>query len=411
MVDTTISLSPPGAPRWVRTPEALSWLADHLRHAEAVAMDTESDSLHHFPEKVCLVQLGTRQGEVFLVDPLTVRDLSSLRSVFADPTVIKVLHGAPYDLASMKRDFAFEFAGLFDTMLAAKFLGMPEVGLAAVLRRVLGVESGESRQKDDWAARPLRPEQEHYAAEDVRHLIVLRERLTEVLAARGRESWVEEECRALEATAAADRTFSPDDCFAIKGARTLDRRGLAVLRELFAAREAWAHARGRPPFKVVGNDALLRVAAERPTTPDALMRIPGCTPTVMSRYGEGILRAVSRGLAVSDEALPAIRRPKKPRLAPAVVRRIGALMAWRAEAAPRLGLDPGLLLPQRLIERLGHDAPADLAALEAMDGIRRWRVVALGREILAALARSDSSVGRRPIDRCGSRQRGTGDST
>jgi ribonuclease D len=409
MVDTTISASAAGAPQWVRTPDAISRLADRLRHAVAVAVDSESDSLHHFPEKVCLVQLATPGGEVFLVDPLTLRDLSPLRSVFSDRTVIKVLHGAPYDLASMKRDFAFEFAGLFDTMLAAQFLGMPEVGLAAVLRRVLGVESGESRQKDDWAARPLRPEQELYAAEDVRHLIVLRDGLSDALAARGRKDWVEEECRALEATPAADRNFNPDDCFAIKGARTLDRRGLAVLRELFAAREAWAHAHARPPFKVVGNDTLLRVAAERPTTPDALMRVAGCTPTVMNRYGQGILEAVSRGLAVPDEALPVIRRPKKPRLAPAVVRRVGALMAWRAEAAPQLGLDPGVLLPRRLIDRLAESAPADLAALEAVDGMRRWRVVALGREILTALAGTAACADRRPVHGLGFRRRRGGD--
>lgn len=385
MLRTPRVVSPAGPPQWVRTPERLGRLAGDLRGVEAVAVDSESDSLHHFPEKVCLVQLGTPAGTVFLVDPLAVRDLGPLAAVFADPGVVKVLHGAAYDLASLKRDFAFEFSGLFDTMVAAQFLGMPEVGLAALLRRSLGVEPSESRQKDDWAARPLSAEQEAYAAEDVRHLIVLRACLLEALAACGRDGWVEEECRALEATPASARVFRPEDCFRIKGARTLERRGLAVLRELFVAREAWAQASGRPPFKVLGNDTLLRLAAKRPVTLEEAARVPGCTTTVMGRYGEGILGAVARGAAVAEALLPSHRRPTAPRPSPAVERRIAALLAWRSEAAPRLGLDPGLVLPRRLIERLAETGPRDVAELAAVDGVRRWRSGALGQEILAAL--------------------------
>jgi ribonuclease D len=384
-----------GPAQWVRTPEELSRLALRLRAAVAVAVDSESDSLHHFPEKVCLIQLAVQDDGIVLLDPLALPDLAPLRPVLADPSVVKVLHGAAYDLASMKRDFGFEFAGLFDTMVAAQFLGMAEVGLGALLRTALGVETGESRQKDDWAARPLSPEQERYAAEDVRHLRALRVHLLTQLRALGRDGWVEEECRALEATPAAGRVFDPDGCLRIKGAGTLDRRGLGVLRELFVAREAWAHARGRPPFKLLGSDTLVRVAAERPRTAAALARIPGCTPTVIGRHGDGILQAVSRGLAVPEAALPVLRRPAKPRIPPAVARRIAALADWRAAAAPRVGLDPGLVLPRRLIERLAERTPADLEALQAVEGIRRWRVAAFGPEILSALGTHDVSAGRR----------------
>ena len=364
-----------------------------------VAIDSESDSLHHFPEKVCLIQVGTAEGEVFLVDPLALRDLAPLAPVLADPNVVTVLHGAAYDLASMKRDFAFEIRGLFDSMVAAQFLGLPEVGLAALLKGILGIESGESRQKDDWAVRPLSAAQEHYAAEDVRHLFPLRARLMDSLAARGRAGWVEEECQALEGTPAADRVFHPDDCLAIKGVRLLDRRGLGILRELFVAREVWARERGRPPFKVLGNETLLRVAAARPEARDALAQIPGCTPTVVARYGEGVLQGVARGLAVPATDLPILRRPAKPRLAPAVERRIAALLAWRADAAPRVGLDPGLLLPRRLIEPLAQRAPADLPALEAVEGMRCWRVAEFGAEILAALSGGSSATAPRTAPR------------
>lgn len=374
-----------GPPQWVRTPDSLARLATRLASATAVAVDTESDSLHHFPEKVCLLQVGTPDGEVHLVDPLAVRDLRPLDGIFADPGTVKVMHGAAYDVASLKRDFAFTVAGLFDTMVAAQFLGMAEVGLATLLDRFFGVAPGESRQKDDWAARPLTPAQEEYAAADVRHLIALKVRLANALVASGRDGWVAEECEALAATPAAHRVFRAEECFHLKGVRELDRRGLAVVRELFIARETWAHASGRPPFKVLGNDTLVRLAAARPASRGGLAALPGCTPTVVSRYGDAIVDAIRRATALPEAALPVLPRSRRPRAVPTVARRMAALAVWRADAAARLGLDAGLLLPRRLIERVAEAAPRDLEALAALDGFRRWRVTAFGREILAVV--------------------------
>lgn len=393
---STVTAARQPVSRWVRTPEELRALTARLEGARAIALDTESDSLHSFPEKVCLVQVADETGAVTLVDPLALRDLSPLAPLLADPAVIKVLHGASYDLASMKRDFGVEFAGLFDTMIAAQFLGLPELGLASLLQRYFGIPPGRSRQKDDWAERPLRPEQELYAAEDVRHLLPLRERLLRELAAQGREAWVAEECQSLAAIPAAHRVFDPEEYVRVKGARDLDRRGLAVLRELYVAREGWAWDAGRPPFKVVGNEALVRLAAERPRSRDGLRRVPGCTSGVVQRYGDGLLSAIARGRAIPEAELPAYPRPKRPQVPPAVQRRIAVLAGWRADAAERIGLDPGLLLPRRLVERLAEEVPADEGALRAVEGIRRWRVEAFGREILAVLAAATAPERPRP---------------
>ncbi len=380
--------------QWVRTPEDLRALTARLAAARAVALDTESDSLHRFPEKVCLVQVADPTGAVALVDPLSLEDLSPLAPLFADPSVVKVLHGASYDLASMKRDFGFAFANVFDTMLAAQFLGLPELGLASLLLRFFAIPPGRSRQKDDWAVRPLSPAQEWYAAEDVRHLLALHQRLREELRARGREAWVEEECEVLAAIPAAPRVFDPEDYVRVKGARDLDGRGLAVLRELFVARERWAREAGRPPFQVLGSETLVALAARRPHSCEDLRRIPGLSPRVVERYGEGLLAAIARAEAIPAAELPVYPRSRKPRVPPAVQRRREALTRWRAAASERLGLDPGLLLPRRLVETLAEEAPADAEALQAIPGIRRWRAEAFGQEILGALAAA--APGARP---------------
>lgn len=397
MPEPSPTLQPPERPpTWIRTPDALSALIAQTGGARILAVDSESDSLHHFPEKVCLVQVGHENGAVYLVDPLELPDLRPLGPILADPDIVKVLHGASYDLSSMKRDFGFEFAGIFDTMLAGQFLGLPELGLNAMLQRFLAVTPGRSRQKDDWAKRPLQPEQVAYAAEDVRHLIPLRERLQAELHGSGREAWLQEECQALEALPLAERVFDPEEYVRVKGAKDLDRRGLAVLRELFVAREAWAHAAGRPPFKVLVNESLIRVATDRPRTLKALQQIPGCSPKVVQRLGEGLLAAIGRAQAVPESELPVYPRPKKPRLLPAVQRRIEALVAWRTEAAGRLGLDPGLVLPRRLIERLAEEVPAGAEELGRVEGLRRWRIEALGAEILRVLAAAPAERSSRP---------------
>jgi ribonuclease D len=385
MPDPTSDSSAPISPRWVRCPEELLALGARLACAREVAVDTESNSLYHFPERVCLVQLAEADGTISLVDPLALPDLAALASSFADPAIVKVLHGAAYDVSSLKRDFGFQVARIFDSMVAAQFLGLPELGLSALVERYFGVAPGRSRQKDDWTARPLTREQERYAADDVRYLLPLRQRLVEELATRGREAWVEEECEALAALVPAERVFDPDDALHLKGAGLLDRRGLAALRALFVAREGWAQATGRPPFRVLGNETLLRLAQERPRTRAALGKIPGCTPRCVDRYGVGILAAIQQAESLPDEALPTPSRPRKPRIPPAVERRLAALNAWRATAAPRAGLDPGLLLPRRLMERLAEAPPASAGDLAAVPGLRRWRVEHFGKDILQAL--------------------------
>jgi len=372
-------------PRWIRSSDAAAALAAHLRRSPAVALDTEADSLHHYPWRLCLVQVADAAGSAHLIDPLSPADFSPLGAVFADPAVLTVLHAGDNDLAVLKRRFGFSFASLFDTYIAARFLGVTELGLDGLLRSWLGVVPGPSRQKDDWSVRPLTPEQETYALDDVRHLIPLKERLLDELRARGRDSWVLEECAELAGGVPADRAEDPDAYLAIAGAKSLTARSLAILRELYAAREALALSADRPPFKVMGAETLRDIAVARPGSAAELLKIAGCTPRVVGRYGEAILAAVDRGNAVPEDRLPAFTRLPRPVVPAAVRRRIDALRARRSAEAVRLGLDPGVLLPGRLIERIARAGPSDLGGLAKIDGVRHWRVQELGAMIIGAL--------------------------
>jgi ribonuclease D len=373
-------------PLWIRTPDDLQSLARVLAGVGAVAMDTEADSLHHYPGKLCLVQIADARGRGYLVDPLVVRDLAPLGPVLAEPSILKVLHAADNDLAYLKRLYGVTVTSLFDTAVAARFLGATSLGLEGLLTQYLGVTAVKSRQKDDWSRRPLTSEQEAYALDDVLHLIPLRERLQDALQAMGRAQWVEEECAALAALEVPEKPADPDAYMKLKGARELDARGLAALRELHAAREILARRLDRPPFMIVGNESLVVLAARRPHDADGILSVPGCTPPVIRRAGPAILEAIARAEALPEAELPVYRPTPRPHMPAAVRRRADALREWRAKASKEIGLDPGVLFPQRLIDRLAAAPPADLAALRQVEGVRDWRVGLFGVDLLRALA-------------------------
>lgn len=372
---------------WVRTTDALAALAQRLSGAEAIALDTEADSLYHHREKVCLIQLAAPGGEAVLVDPLALRELAPLRGVLESATTVKVLHGADYDVTSLKRDFGLALGRVFDTMIASRFLGFAEVGLQAVLRNELGVTVSKSSQKDDWSVRPLTPPQEEYALADVRHLLALYERLVGELRARRRLDWVEEESAAVAALEPARRERDPEAWLRIKGARALPPRQQAILRALFHWREDLAESTDVPAFRIVSPQALLAMAQHPPRDVVLVQRMPGL-PRIAKERARAIVDAIAAARALPEEALPRVPRDRPPVVTPAVKKRVDALRAWRVEAARRLGLDVSLVLPQRLLDKVAEAGPGDLDALARVEGLRRWRIRELGGEILEVLRQS-----------------------
>ncbi len=375
------------ASRWVETDADLAEISQRLRAPGEIALDTEGDSLHHYPERLSLIQLAVSSRDVWLVDPLALGDLTPLAPVFTTPSVVTVLHAGDNDLVQLKRR-GFGFASLFDTSIAARFLGATALGLDVLLQNYLEVELPPSKQRDDWSRRPLSEAQRRYAEADVLHLFALKRRLTEELVRMGRFSWVEEECAALAAQPVVQRVQDPNAFAGLKGARDLPPRNLGILRELYELREQLARETDRPPFKILGEETLVRLAQAPPDDVTQLALIPGCTPKVIARWGEAILSAVARAQALPEDSLPTLERHPRLRLPAIIARRIESLRQWRKEAAPRFGLEPGLLLPNRLITIVAVAGPREPDALASLDGVRRWRAETFGAEIIAALASS-----------------------
>jgi ribonuclease D len=327
----------------------------------AIALDTESNSSHYYPEQLCLIQIATR-NRAYVIDTIVHKDAAPLGTILADSSIMKVIHGADYDIRCLDRHYGFRVQNLYDTHIAARFAGLTEVGLAALLRDLLGINIVKSHrlQTADWGRRPLSIEAIDYAASDVCHLLSLQEILDKKLQALGRTTWAAEEFTRLE-----EVRYTPPDLerafLSVKGADDLDGRGLAILRSLFLFRDEEARRQHRPPFFIMPDIALVSLAAA-PTT-------DGMGPG-LQRYRRGIQQALHDGLSA-----PPVQAPPPPMYEPSSpeqIKRLSRLKVWRAELAKELNLDPSLLWPTVSIQRLARE-PASFDMELNSPGIRRWQ--------------------------------------
>lgn len=361
-------------------------MSGRVRGAPLVAVDTEAAGYHRYKDTVCLLQLSTRD-ETFVVDTLAVKDLSGLRALLQDEAAEVVFHDADYDLRLLRRDFDLSIGHLFDTKIAAQFLGEPAIGLGALVEKYLGITLEKKHQRADWAQRPLPADMLAYAAEDTRHLPALRDRLHEALLQQDRLRWAEEEFRIVQDARWHESATLDDAYLRIKGTRELSPRQLAVLRELFAWRETAAEARDVATFRVVGNEALLEMARTTPASLDALGTIKGVGSSLIDRRGGEILAAIARALEVPDAELPTYpRAPRRPPPDPNFEDRLDRLRAARDQVADQLQLDRGFLMPRAQLEAIARLKPKKIEQLDEVPEIRRWQIEALGEQLIRAAA-------------------------
>ena len=359
-------------------------VAAELASEPLLALDTESNSLHTYRERVCLIQIATA-GDIFLLDPLAVTDLSALGSLLADPSISKVFHGSDYDVRCLQRDYGFTVRSLFDTEMAARFLGSPRTNLSSLLESFLGVVIPKSRavQTSDWARRPLNSLALEYAANDVRYLPDLAGVLQQQLVNARRLDWVTEECRRLEQVRHAPADPPEAAMLRIKGSSRLGSRGLAVLKELFLFREEEARRIDCPPFRVLTNEALLILAGSPGM---GLHQVRGLTSAIARQAGDRIREAIQRGMCG-----PVVHRtqPKNNAWEPEARARLQSLKVWRVRHGASLGLDPALVWPAASLERLalGWNGSADESPDGAAQEVRSWQRREFSQELRQALVR------------------------
>jgi ribonuclease D len=371
--------------RYIVTDEAVRDMEEQIAGVPLIAVDTEAAGYHRYHDRICLLQLSTRE-DTFVIDTLATQALAPLADMFADPDTEVVLHDADFDLRLLARDFGITVRGLFDTKIAAQFLGEPAIGLGSLVGKHLDVQLEKKHQRADWAQRPLPRDMLEYAAEDTRYLPALRDALRSGLEALNRLDWAEEEFRLMEQVR-WEPASNGDAWLRIKNTRDLKPRQLAVLRELYAWRETTAQARDVAPFRIVNNEVLVAIARGLPRTQSQLEATPGVPVSVAQRRGADLLAAVRAAFELPEAELP--QRPRGPArrpLDPDFDRLVEQLKTARDRVADELGLDRGFLMPRYQLERIARERPASRIALQELGDVRRWQVTALGDALLGALS-------------------------
>lgn len=328
-----------------------------VRAATWIAVDTEADSLHAYPEKICLIQISTVGGDE-LIDPLASMNLDPLLDALNAHQLL--MHGADYDLRLLRKHHEFVPSAIFDTMLAARLLGERQFGLSALVEKFLGVKLEKGSQKANWARRPLTERMETYARNDTHYLKPLVDKLRLELEAKGRLAWHEESCVRLIEESTRHEPVDQDFVWRVKGSHALSRLGLAVLRELWHWREREARSAGRPPFFILSHELMVDFAA---AAADSRPVEPLVPRHISDRRRAGLTEAIRTGIKVTPDQLPQIPRHRGRRPSEAERRRFDELERRRNVCAQQLDIDPTLIASRAVLGDLAQSWDANAGQL------------------------------------------------
>ena len=344
---------------YIDEPRALAAALDRLAQAERIAVDTESNSLHAYRGRTCLIQLST-PAEDLLIDPLAIADVSPLAALLAEPRIEKIFHAAEYDLICLKRDFDFDVLNIFDTMAAARVCGIQRIGLGNMLEDLLGIRHSKKHQKYDWARRPLPESVRRYAQADTHYLLPLRAALIEQLQSLGRLEEAREYIADVTRFELKSQEFDPEGFWSLARPNALNRLETAVLRELYILRDELAKSVDHPPQRLIPNRALLKIVKLQPRSAKQLYDISGLPAWLVRQSGDEIIEAVKHGRA---SRLP-VKPPPRESIPAPVADRYTALHNWRRETATARGVESDVIISRRALWDIARRKPASVAELK-----------------------------------------------
>jgi len=321
-------------------------LLPEIESVDRMAVDTEADSLHCYREKLCLLQISLTARD-YIVDPLANVDLAPLSAALERKEI--VLHGADFDLRLLRRGLNFAARRIFDTVIAARLLGIRDFSLAALVKRHFDVDLGKGSQKANWARRPLSDRMLEYAMNDTHYLLPLADRLESQLREHNRLDWLRQSCQRAIEQAAVERVRDEDELWRIRGSASLSGRAAAVLRALWQWREKEAEAADRPPFHILQNDELLNAAVSfaAESVPDYRY--------FSSRRRQTFRHAAQSALQLPEAEWPVSRRRFGTRPSTETVRRTEQLRQRRDRAARELDLESAFIASRSTLEAIAAD--------------------------------------------------------
>jgi len=365
----------------INTQDGLERLTDKLRGEKAIAVDTEFHGERRYWPDLFLIQIADSDGPV-AVDPLEVKDLSSLARLFESESPVKVIHSARNDIDVLMHHLNIEFASVFDTQLAAAFLGPDrQTALFKLVKAECGIHAKKGHTLSDWSLRPLDHEQIEYALDDVRYLLEIYRRQTKKLEAKGRLGWYREEAEAL--TDPSTYNNSVTRMFRkIKSMAKVRNTRLHVLWALVKWRENTARHLNKPRNFIIRDHILGAVTSLTPVSKRGLSRVRGVSSGFIVKWGDEILRIIAEAENSPDKDIP---ETPNYHSRPGVSARMDILRIFLKQESCRLGISPELLLSKDLINSLAKNPPKDEKELYSLPELVGWRKEALGDDLVSLL--------------------------
>ena len=288
---------------------ALDDLCTRLANKTRIAFDTEFVSEDRYRPQLCLIQVAA-EGIVAIIDPFPIEDTTPFWDLLATPGRTVLAHAAREEIRFCYRFSGKKIAGLFDTQLAAGFVGMEyPASLANLVQRLCGKTLPKGETRTNWRTRPLTEAQLRYAAADVDELEAMHDKLLEQINKAGRESWLTEECDIMqERVIEAENTES---WRRVSGASGLPARQLEIIRQLWRWRDRRAQRLDIPAKRVMRDDLIVELAKRSSSDSGKIRNIRGMEQRQFSDHYEDIAAAIQTALNAREDSLP--RRPRGSR--------------------------------------------------------------------------------------------------
>lgn len=365
--------------KWIDNNAQFSEMMDNILEQPIIGVDTESDSLYVYHEKVCLIQISTTRID-YLVDPLQIKNLQPLNKVFFNEKIEKIFHAAEYDIMCLKRDFNFEFSNVFDTMIASRILGKSKFGLSNLLKEYFNLEINKKYQRANWGRRPLTVDMINYASVDSHFLIALRNLLQQELISKDMLALANEDFNRICNVESFQSHKNNDACWKMVKGNHLSPHQMTVLMELCNFRENLAKNKNIPAFKVIGPEILIEIAKFCPKTIQNLSEVKGVSTKIINKYGNDLIKCVQNGLVNQP-----VSRQHKIKPSEAYMLRYESLKNWRKNKANDIGVESDVILPKDLIDIISTTNPHSNEELKTIMLEVPYRFNKYGIEILELL--------------------------
>ena len=372
-------------PIMVENDASLKELCSHLSTQHSIAVDLEGDSLHHFKERLCLMQVSDLNQD-YIVDLVKITDFSPMTTIMENPDILKIMHGADYDVVSLKRDYKCHIKGLFDTAVAAQFLDYDKFGLAHLIEKHFGLTLEKKYQKHDWSRRPLYQEHIDYARSDTHFLLSLQELLKRQLLPLNFIEATYEESEHLTGRVWNGRAYDEYDFLRVKKAHQLSEPKLKVLRGLFEHRDTMAAKRDSPVFHFASDGLLWLMAEHQPTD---LKELLACVQPkyygLIRRYADIWLPIIKESINDERPIPEKLIKPQKRKKNRWMNVVISQIRDWRVEQKG-LGHHDFLLPTNNQIKDLAFDLPESFSDVQSSTKCRNWQLERWGQSVLDIIA-------------------------